>query len=244
MDMGKATVVVAIAAALAGCSQTPIKPAPTHIRSDEPRAEGSIPPPVQITPVLPQPKPVARPETYSVVVNNVRVQELLFALARDARLNVDIHSDITGTVTLNAIDQTLPQLLTRIARQVDMRYEIDGQNLIVMRDTPFLRVYRIDYVNMARDARSVAAVATQVTGGLVGAAGGENNSTARVNSVSANKFWDTLVSNIKEILQETVKVLPAAAAPAPAAASTVTPAQPGATPPAASAPPAAPAASP
>jgi MSHA biogenesis protein MshL len=238
MDMGKATVVVAIAAALASCSQTPIKPAPTHIRSDEPRAEGSIPPPVQITPVLPQPKPAARPETYSVVVNNVRVQELLFALARDARLNVDIHSDITGAVTLNAIDQTLPQLLTRIARQVDMRYEIDGQNLIVMRDTPFLRVYRIDYVNMARDARSVAAVATQVTGGLVGAAGGENNSTARINSVSANKFWDTLVSNIKEILQETDKVLPAAAAAAPAAAaSTVTPAQPGATPPAASAPP-------
>jgi len=114
----------------------------------------------------------------------------------------------------------------------------------VMRDTPFLRVYRIDYVNMARDARSVAAVATQVTGGLVGAAGGENNSTARVNSVSANKFWDTLVSNIKEILQETDKVLPAAAAPAPAAASTVTPAQPGATPPAASAPPPSAAASP
>ena len=46
-----------------------------------------------------------------MVVNNVRVQELLFALARDARLNVDIHPDMTGTVTLNAIDQTLPQLL-------------------------------------------------------------------------------------------------------------------------------------
>ena len=97
--------------------------------SEAPAAEGQIPPPVQITPMLPQPKPSARLETYSVVVNNVRVQDLLFALARDARLNVDIHPDITGTVTLNAIDQTLPQLLTRIARQVDMRYEIDGQNL-------------------------------------------------------------------------------------------------------------------
>ena len=70
-----------------------------------------------------------RPETYSVVVNNVRVQDLLFALARDAKLNVDIHPGVTGSVTLNAIDQTLPQLLGRIARQVDMRYEIDGQTL-------------------------------------------------------------------------------------------------------------------
>jgi MSHA biogenesis protein MshL len=243
MKTGKAVAIAAIAVALAGCGQKPIKPATTHIRADEARVEGAIPPPVQITPVLPQPKPAARPETYSVVVNNVRVQELLFALARDARLNVDIHPDITGTVTLNAIDQTLPQLLTRIARQVDMRYEIDGQNLVVMRDTPFLRVYRVDYVNLARDARSVATLSTQVSGSTPGAqAGGpQNNSTATINSVSANKFWDTLVANIKEILQETDKVLPAAAAQAqPAVPSTTAPAQPGAAPTPAAPPPAAP----
>ena len=67
-----------------------------------------------------------------MVVNNVNVQDLLFALARDAKLNVDIHPGIIGSVTLNAIDQTLPQLLARIAKQVDMRYEIDGPNLAVM----------------------------------------------------------------------------------------------------------------
>src|SRR5687767_3403694 len=181
MGMVRAAAAAALTVLLAACGQTPLKPAATHIRADAPRPEGAIPAPVQITPVLPQPKPAAPPETYSVVVNNVRVQELLFALARDARLNIDVHPDLTGTVTLNAIDQTLPQLLTRIARQVDMRYEIDGPNLVVMRDTPFLRLYRIDYVNIARDARSVAAVATQVTGGLVGSGGGPNHSTATVN---------------------------------------------------------------
>jgi general secretion pathway protein D len=241
MTRGNAVVVAALAVLLAGCGQQPVKPAATHLRGDEPRVEGAIPPPVQVTPVLPQPKPTTRPETYSVVVNNVRAQELLFALARDARLNIDIHSDITGTVTLNAIDQTLPQLLTRIARQVDMRYEIDGQNLVVMRDTPFLRVYRVDYVNLARDARSVANVSTSVTGSGGAASGSQNNSTAVINTVSANKFWDTLVANIKEILQETDKVLPAgSASAAPPAPSTLAPAKPGAPPTAA--PPLAPAA--
>jgi MSHA biogenesis protein MshL len=208
---------VAVALILSGCGQKPIKPAPTHIRAEELRPDGAIPPPVQVTPMLPQPKAAARPETYSVVVNNVRAQELLFALARDARLNVDIHSDIVGTVTLNAIDQTLPQLLNRIARQIDMRWEIDGQNLVVMRDTPFLRVYRVDYVNMTRDARSVAVVATQVSGTQPGqtTSGPQNNSTATINSNSANKFWDTLVANVKEILQETDKVLPAGSSAAP-----------------------------
>src|SRR5687767_15945684 len=100
MGPGRAAALAAIASLLAGCGQQPIKPSPTHMRDDAARVEGAIPPPVQITPVLPQPKPAARPETYSVVVNNVRVQELLFALARDARLNVDINPDITGSVTL------------------------------------------------------------------------------------------------------------------------------------------------
>jgi MSHA biogenesis protein MshL len=212
MRTGTAATVAVLTVVLAACGQKPLKPAETHLRKDEPRAEGTIPPPVQLTPVLPKPKPASRPETYSVVVNNVRVQELLFALARDAKLNVDIHSDITGSVTLNAIDQTLPQLLARISRQVEMRYEIDGQTLIVMRDTPYLRIYRVDYVNLSRDARSVASLSTQVSGSVQtggGGGGGQNNSTATINSLSANKFWDTLVANVKEILQETDKVLPA-----------------------------------
>ena len=228
MNTSKTALAAIAVAVLAGCGQQPIKPGDSHL-GEQPPLSGTIPPPVQITPMLPEPKPAVRPETYSVVVNNVRVQELLFALARDARLNVDVHPDLTGTVTLNAIDQTLAQLLTRIARQVDMRYEIDGPNLVVMRDTPFLRVYRVDYVNMARDSRSIATVSTQVTGGLVSqSTSGQNNSTATINSVSANKFWDTLVGNIKEILQETDKVIPAAAPPPPT--STTSPAQPGGVP--------------
>ncbi|HEY6821830.1 MAG TPA: secretin N-terminal domain-containing protein, partial [Burkholderiales bacterium] len=187
-----------------------------------------------MAPVVPKPQPAVRPETYSVVVNRVPAQELLFALARDAKLQIDIDSGLTGSVTLNAIDQTLPQLLARIARQIDMRYELDGQTLVVQRDTPFLRVYRIDYVNLARDVRSVASLSTQITssgaGGASGGTGGStaasNNSLSTINSVSANKFWDTLVANVKDILRETDKVLPAGTAAQPAALSTTAPAAP------------------
>ena len=220
-------VAAAFALGLAGCSQTSIKPSASHIgiEAEAPRPEGTIPAPIQTVPMLPAPTPTARPETYSVVVNNVRVQDLLFALARDAKLNVDVHPGVTGSVTINAIDQTLPQLLGRIARQVDMRYEIDGQTLTVMRDTPYLRVYRVDYVNLARDARSEANLSTQVTGTGAGGTGGAsstagNNSTSIVKSNSVNKFWESLVNNIKDLLRETDKIIPAAgAAPAPAAAA-------------------------
>ena len=214
MRFGTTAAVVLLAGLLTACAQAPVKPAETHIRAGEPRPEGSIPPPVQMAPVLPRPKPSVRPETYSVVVNNVRVQELLFALARDARLNVDISPDITGTVTLNAIDQTLPQLLARIARQVDLRWEIDGQTLSVMRDTPFLRAYKIDYLSAARNV-TMKSTASTLFGGGTGAAAASGpaatGATATIDVKAENNLWDSIVVNVKEILRETDKILPAAA---------------------------------
>ena len=200
---------------IAGCGMQPMQPSPGHVQAVAPAPVGDIPEPVRITPILPKPKPSARPETYSVVVNNVKVQELLFALARDAKINIDIHPGIVGSVTLNAIDQTLQQLLARIAKQVDMRYELDGPNLAVMPDTPFLRIYKIDYVNMQRDTDSKVGTSTQVatpgaagSGGGGGGAGG-NQSTTSITSRATNHFWDTLVKNVQDILHETDKILPA-----------------------------------
>lgn len=209
MKLENTAAVMLIAVLVTACGQKPIKPAATHIRAADARPEGSIPPPVQLSPVLPRPKPSVRPETYSVVVNNVRVQDLLFALARDARLNIDIHPDITGTVTLNAIDQTLPQLLARISRQVDMRYEIEGQNLLVMRDTPFLRPYRIDYASVARNVKMQSAANTQFGTSAAGTSG--TGSTATLDVLSENKLWESIVQNVKEILRETDKIIPSSA---------------------------------
>ena len=215
-----------------------MKPSTGHVQVQDPAPTGTIPAPVQISTVLPRPRAALKPETYSVVVNNVNVQELLFALARDAKLNVDVSSGIRGVVTLNAIDQTLPQLLSRIAKQVDMRWELDGPNLAVMPDSPYLRVYKIDYLNMERLTTGNVGVSSQISSGAAaggpgggggGAASGNTSSTMLQNK-SSNKFWETLVENVKDILRETDKVLPggpaaAPQAPAPAAGAAPQPGQ-------------------
>lgn len=200
---------------VAACSSPTIKePSSAHMMSDK-AASSTAGAPLPVTQNLAAPKPRAVPktETYSVVVNNVKVHDLLFALARDAKLNVDIHPGISGYVTLNAIDQTLPQLLNRISKQVDMRFEIDGPNLAVMPDTPFLRNYPIDYVNMSRDTTGSVHVTSQLAGVTTSgtastASGSNNNSTTKVDNKAQNRFWETLVQNVKDILRETDKILP------------------------------------
>lgn len=212
MNWGRSAAVGVVTFALVACGQPPIKPAENHIKAGEVGPTGSIPPPVQISPVLPKPKATSRPETYSVVVNNVRVQELLFALARDARLQIDIDPNLSGSVTLNAIDQTLPQLLSRIMRQVDMRYELDGDTLVVMRDSPFLRSYKIDYLSAARNVQ-MKSTASTVFG--TGSGQGDPNTTGaktQIDLISQNTLWDSIVQNVKDILRETDRIIPAGAA--------------------------------
>jgi general secretion pathway protein D len=170
----------------------------------------SIPAPVQQALPLPRPKAVGKTETYSVVVNSVKAQDLLFALARDARLNVDIHPGISGSVTLNAIDQTLPQLLSRIAKQVDMRFELDGPNLVVMPDSPYLEHYRVDYVNLAREVTGMVSTNMQIaTSALTtGNSNNDNVSRIQIENTSKNSFWESLEKNLKDLLLETDKIFP------------------------------------
>ena len=156
-----------------------------------------IPPVVQQVPIIAAPEPVEKLQTFTVVATGVPANELLFALARDARLNLDIDPSITGEVSINAIDQTLPQILKRIARQVELRYSQVGPNLVIEKDLPFVRAYKVDYLNMSRITSSNVDVATQIasTGSGEGGSGGNNSSTT-VKNDSNNDFWKTLESNI------------------------------------------------
>ena len=206
----------AIGVILAGCNSNPIQPSDQHLMRpvDQPVASTGIPEMATRSVILPPPKPVAKVETYSVVVTNVSAQEILFALARDAKINVDIHPGIQGTVTINAINQTLPQILTRIARQVEMRYEINNGYLTVMPDSPYLHHYKIDYVNMTRDSEGSISNSSLVGSDSTatssnGTSSGGNNAKLTIKNTSKNHFWGTLTQNIKDILHETDKIIPA-----------------------------------
>ena len=192
---------------LASCAKfTPEPPPPSAGHLDvtaETGPSGAIPEIVRQPPPVPEPAPLQHEDRYTVVVNEVPVKELLFALARDAQVNVDIAPGINGLVTMNAVEQTLPQLLQRIARQASLRYVMEDGNVFISPDEPYFRTYRIDYLNMARDTSHVVQVGTQIagTGSDTEGGGGSNNSTTTIGSTMSNHFWTNLVANVSAILE-------------------------------------------
>jgi len=210
--------VAALASALlAGCyRQTALPQSEGHISpAPAPASTSDIPPTARVSNFAPAPKAAVKAPTYSVVVSEVPVKELLFALARDSKQNIDIHPGLQGLVSLNAINETLPAILERVARQVNLRYRIEGNTVVVSPDTAYMKTYKVNYVNMTRDTTSTIGVSGQIGGAASGGAsggssggstsggGGGTASSTVVRSVSNNNFWESLRDNIRAILTST-----------------------------------------
>lgn len=192
---------------LAACAPLPLEVSEQHISSNKSTASGAIPKPVLDHTPQALSTPAKTEDVYSVVVNDVDLRELLFALSRDASLNIDISPEIEGRITLNAVDQTLPQILDRIATFADIRYRIKNDVMVIEKDSPYFVHYDIGYLNMDRSSQSFVSISTEVAttgvgaiGGSSSGGGGNNNSATTIENKSDYHFWQTLVQNIEAIV--------------------------------------------
>lgn len=179
-----------------------------------------------IPPLVPYPFPRPEPadETgrlpeFSIDVDGVPVRELLQALARDAGLDLDLAAPGDSRITLHAAQQPLPRLLQRIARQSALRIELDGRTLTVQPDTPVLRFYAVDYLNLQRQANAAVTTLTQITGAPAGLAttagttlgitgGMDTGNGLRIDNRSRHQFWEVLERNLRDLLRDTDRPLP------------------------------------
>lgn len=201
-----------LALTVGGCAtyKPTVPPSKGHINAAQfpaTAAEEKILPPVTTSNFVPLPKPQVKAPTYSVVVNEVPVKELLFALSRDTRQNIDVHPSIQGLVSLNAIDETFPAILERISQQVNIRYRAEGKTILVLPDSPYFRTYKVNYVNVSRDTVSSVGVSGEISASVAGGASQQpsqqssgNTSSTKVDSKASNNFWEVLRQNIEAIL--------------------------------------------
>lgn len=183
---------------LAGCGAPNYSPSEMHmtveeVRADAPKNPSSIPSLVKATPTVPQLGNEKGADTFDVVVTNVPLRDLLFALARDAGVNMDVDPQVGGLVTMSALDQTLDAILERIAEQSAIRIDRVGGAIIVKNDEPYYKRYHIDYTAVERTFGS------DITSGGLGAG------TSTVGNTAENTFWGDFEESIAAILDIAVE---------------------------------------
>lgn len=173
-----------------------------HLTSEIPSvlAEAAIPSLAEADAFLPEPVEQEPLELFSVSATDVPVRDLLFLLAQDASLELDVFDDVDGSVTINAIDQTLPKILQRITAQTGLAFELQENYLVVKRDRPEWRNYQIDYLNVQRSVDSTVVLNMAVSSGPGSDDNGATNSQTEVNTTSQSDFWQSIERNVRRIV--------------------------------------------
>lgn len=180
---------------LVGCGSPNYSQSEMHITVEEaksakrPAAE-KIPALVKASPTAPVLSDYDDGNTFDVVVTSVPVRDLLFALARDAGVNMDIDDQVGGVVSISALDQTLEAILERISQQVAIRVERVGDAMVIKPDLPYHKYYQVEYLNIARAFSSSASTA-----------GVGDTGAATVGNTAGNNFWESLENSIANILE-------------------------------------------
>jgi general secretion pathway protein D len=139
------------------------------------------------------------------VTETTPVRDILIELARKAQVDLELDPRISGGIIMTATDRPFIEVIQRITDLAELRYTFDRNRLKVELDDPYIEQYRMDILNITRNATSSASSSTdaqsvaQAIGGS-GGGGGGNKSETTVNSTTRSDFWNTVGSNINQIL--------------------------------------------
>lgn len=173
---------------------------------DAPGGAPPEPPPAQPPPAfLPVVAPAAEPALYpnprvSVsATEDVPLKDVLYQLARQAEVEVEIDPRIAGGVIFTAHNRPFLNVVERISRLAGLRYEVENNVVKVEVDDPYKVDYEIPYLNQARQTESRVSISTELsstvagTGGDGGGAqGGDTSSSSVVTGVSSADFFTEL----------------------------------------------------
>lgn len=139
----------------------------------------------------------------TVSVNRtVSLRDLLFELAEQADVDIELDPQIRGSIIFSAKDRPFNQVVERICEMAGLRYKISKDNVLRIEiDRPYSKSYNVDYLAASRSGQSslTTDISMSGAGGDTSAAGG-GQSSAGVSTESGGDTWAELETNLTQIL--------------------------------------------
>lgn len=133
----------------------------------------------------------------SVSVNqSVPLRDILYELAQQAEYDLELDPNIRGSIIFTARNKPFDMVVERIAGIAGLRYKFEDEFLRVEVDAPYIKTYKIDYLNFIRTNNG--GVSTSVS--VVSGEGADTGSTYTADSASDSDFWGELEANLSQIL--------------------------------------------
>ena len=180
----------------------------------------AAPPPATVSaallpPIAPLPLPAGDDSTqrFEIAVRDASARDFFMGLVDGTRLNMVVHPEVVGTVTLDLKNVTIPAVMDIMRDVYGYEYRRTGYGFEVLPARLRSRIYQVNYLNMLRSGSSQTRVSTgQVTQSGNGTSITDNATTtesSRAASVTGTEintrqpettFWSELQTSITAIL--------------------------------------------
>lgn len=153
---------------------------------------------------------------FNLTVDHAPVRRVLLGLVQGTAYSMVVPSGISGYVSLDLKNVTVPEAMRAIRRAYHYEYERRGNSYYVLPPGLETRIFRVNYLNVTRNGTSntsmtsgeLTSVGTTVAGGGIGAPmpapsnNANNNSLSNMRIVTKSKsdFWKSLEQTVGTII--------------------------------------------
>lgn len=138
----------------------------------------------------------------SISVNqSVPLRDVLFELAKQADYDLELDPSIRGSIIFTARNRPFDEVVERISKISGLRYKFEDDYLRVELDTPYSKVYKVDYLNSIRT--NAGSVQTNLA--VVSTDEASTGSSFEATSESRSDFWGDLESSLTQIIGQNTR---------------------------------------
>jgi MSHA biogenesis protein MshL len=160
----------------------------------------------------PVPPPAAAEQRFSLTVNNARASEVFMGMVTGTPYSMLVHPDVTGTLTLNLKNVTVPEAMEAVRALYGYEYEVQGKRIIVPSPALQTRIYHLNSLAMQRKGMSDMRVVSGSVSLSSGGGGAESGSspasasksleTSSVQTATESRYWDEVGAGLKALVGE------------------------------------------
>ena len=157
---------------------------------------------------------------FSLTVNNAKASEVFMGMVTGTPYSMLVHPDVTGTLTLNLKNVTVPEAMEAVRALYGYEYEVQGKRIIVPSPALQTRIYHLNSLAMQRkgtsDMRVVSGSVSMRSGGSSSSGSGSGSSsgstsqsleTSSVQTSTDSKYWEEVGTSLKTLVGEAGSVV-------------------------------------
>ncbi len=170
---------------LIGCATAPERPAlwsqPTPAQPSTSSVK-STPPPEVTRALIAQPATTSYEPRFNVDVEEIPARAFFMSLVQDTSINMVVHPDVTGTISLTLKNITVPEVLELTREVFGYEYQRRGSGYIVLPARLQSKVFHVNYLSLKRIGES----RTRVNAGDLTSNNGSSNSNNQSNASNSS----------------------------------------------------------